>query len=128
MSTYTKFTIETFQSKLRSGGYKTLAGACRAAGRSSQLTKNEREQCKEEARLYFQKPTRRKSKKVRVSFSKKAGAAVVDQRLYKQVPLAVTFHRACSDKGKKGMLLQLVRAAVDEGLTLPTLLEMLEAV
>lgn len=137
MSNYVKFTLQDFRSKLKSAGYSSLTGACRAAGKILKLTVEERDKAKAEARLYFKavakkQARRRKPRPLNVSFARKDGAphpsSRADPRFQKAVPFVVTFYKASSDKNKREFLKSFLRSAVDEGQTLPTLLSLLEAV
>jgi hypothetical protein len=53
MNTYAKLTVDTFNHRLKEGGYKSLAGARRALGKAEDLSEADKQKCRGAADRHF---------------------------------------------------------------------------
>jgi hypothetical protein len=56
MNTYAKLTVDTFNHRLKEGGYKSLAGARRALGKAEDLSEADKQKCRGAADRHFGVP------------------------------------------------------------------------
>lgn len=119
---YKRMTLTQFNKKLRGGGYSTWKAAVAAISRSA-LTDQDKASATDLAKKYFEAskklPTPPKStKKPQATRSMTRASA----------PFCVVFAKTVRNKDASALLLNFMRGAADSGMTLPELIEAIEAV
>jgi len=127
MAIYYKFDKQTMLDKITTGKYKNLTCANRAIGKTDDLSAADKAEMKLAAKSYFSKKKVR-TKKTRAKSKRAAPKATLDARFKRPSSFVVTFLLACRSSKFTKAALGLARAAIDADLTLPELVDALEAV